>query len=183
MVAEFKLQNPSAIDSQLRVQRDRLNGTLKNPLDVALYNAKVFFGNYVYLLKKPLQPGGVVYLDTDANEKTIRTVLNRRSSKGDSTGELGKTQSLPWDRREKSLTRIADVMMFYQAAGGKDYTGLTHGYFRKIDHSHLLKLNRAVLVGQIESASGLLINGQEVKELYDSSVTMVRVVLPVESKK
>ena len=74
-------------------------------------------------------------------------------------------------------------MMFYQAAGGENYTGLTHGYFSKIDYSHLLKLKRAVLVGQIESASSLLVNGQEVKELYDSSVTMVRVVLPAESKK
>ena len=183
LVSQFKIQNPPAINSQLKVQRDRLSGTLKNPLDVGLYNGKVFFGNYVYLLKKPLQPGDVVYLDTDADEKTIRTVLNRRSSKGDSDRELGKTQSLPWDPRDKSLTRIADVMMFYQAAGGENYTGLTHGYFPKIDYSHLLKLQRAVLVGQIQSASSLLINGQEVKELYDSSVTMVRVVLPVESKK
>ena len=183
LVSQFKIQNPSAIDSQLKVQRDRLSGTLKNPLDVALYNGKVFFGNYVYLLKKPLQSGNVVYLDTDSDEKTIRTVLNRRASKGISDGELGKTQSLPWDPRDKSLTRIADVMMFYQAAGGENYTGLTHGYFQKIDHSHLLKLRRAVLVGQVQSASSLLINGQEVKELYDSSVTMVRVVLPVESKK
>ena len=183
LVSQFKIQNPPAINSQLKVQRDRLSGTLENPLDVTLYNGKVFFGNYVYLLKKPLQPGGVVYLDTDADEKTIRTVLNRRSSQGNSDRELGKTQSLPWDPRDKSLTRIADVMMFYQAAGGGNYTGLTHGYFSKIDYSHLLKLKRAVLVGQIESASSLLVNGQEVKELYDSSVTMVRVVLPVESKK
>lgn len=183
LVSQFKIQNPPAIDSQLKVQRDRLSGTLKNPFEVALYNGKVFFGNYVYLLKKPLQPEDVVYLDTDADEKTIRTVLNRRSSQGGGTGELGKTQSLPWDPRDKSLTRIADVMMFFEAAGGENYTGLTHGYFPQIDHSHLLKLNRAVLVGQIQSASSLLVNGEEVKELYDSSITMVRVVLPVESKK
>ena len=95
LVSQFKIQNPPAINSQLKVQRDRLSGTLENPLDVTLYNGKVFFGNYVYLLKKPLQPGGVVYLDTDADEKTIRTVLNRRSSQGNSDRELGKTQSLP----------------------------------------------------------------------------------------
>ena len=183
LVSQFKIQNPPAIDSQLKVQRDRLSGTLKNPLDVTLYNGKVFYGNYVYLLKKPLEPGDVVYLDTDSDEKTIRTVLNRTSSQGISNRELGKTQSLPWDPRDTSLTRIADVMMFYQAAGGENYTGLTHGYFSKIDCSHLLKLQRAVLVGQVESASSLLVNGQEVKELYDSSVSMVRVVLPVESKK
>jgi len=183
LVSQFKIQNPPAISSQLKVQRDRLSGTLENPLDVALYNGKVFFGNYVYLLKKPFQPGDVVYLDTDADEKTIRTVLNRRSSKGDSDRELGKTQSLAWDPRDKSLTRIADVMMFYQAAGGENYTGLTHGYFPNIDYSHLLKLQRAVLVGQVQSASSLLINGEDAKDLYDSSVTMLRIVLPVESKK
>ncbi len=180
LVSRFKISNPPEISSQLKVQRDRLSGTVKNPFEVTLFNGRVFFGNYVYLLQKPLPPGGVVYLDTDSNEKTIRTVLNRRSSKGSSDREIGKTQSRPWDPRDKSLTRIADVMMFYQAAGGENYTGLTHGYFPQIDHSHLLKLNRAVLVGQVESASSLQIDGKDVKELYDSSVTMVRVVLPVE---
>ncbi len=183
LVSQFKIQNPPTINSQLKVQRDRLSGTVKNPLEVTLYNGKVFFGNYVYLMKKPLQPGDVVYLDTDSDEKTIRTVLNRTSSQGTTDRDLGKTQSLPWNPRDRSLTRIADIMMFYEAAGGENYTGLTHGYFSKIDCSHLLKLQRAVLVGQIESASSLLVDGQEVKELYDSSVSMVRVVLPVESKR
>ena len=180
LVSNFKINNPPQINSQLTVQRDRLKGTLTNPFDVPVFNGKVYFGNYVYLLKKPLLPGKTVFLETDSNEKTIRTHLNQRASQGSTSDEKGKTQSRPWDPRDPNLPRIASMMMFYRAAGGANYTGLTHGYFPQIDFSNLLKVGRAVLVGQIESASSLQINGDNAKALYDSTVTMVRVVLPVE---
>ena len=182
LVTNFKLKNPPPSSSQLLIRRDRLQGTFKNPLDVPIFNGKVFFGSYVYRLKKTLQPDEVVFMETGADEKTIRTHLNQRSAKATTGNDAGKSQSRPWDPRDKSLTRIADVMMFFEAAGGKTYTGLSHGYISRIDCTPLLKLNRAVLVGQLKSGSQLKINGSDTNELYDSSVTMVRIVLPVENQ-
>ena len=179
LLISYKIANPESFSSQLSVKRDRLEGTFKNPLGVPLYNGKIFFGDYVYLLKKPLQPDVVTLVESDAKERTLRSYLNRRAPKGGEGDDVGRSQNRPWDPDEKSLTRIADVMMFFEAAGGRKYTGLSNGYHREIDFSRLLRLGKAVLVGQIENGSRIKINGQDVTDRYDSNITMVRMVLPV----
>ncbi len=40
------------------------------------------------------------------------------------------------------------MMMFYEAAGGRSYTGLSDDYQRFVDFSGLLKTGRAVLVAR-----------------------------------
>ena len=182
LLISYEIANPESFSSQLSAKRDRLEGTFKNPLGVPLYNGKIFFGDYVYLLKKPLQPDVVTLVESDAKERTLRSYLNRRAPKGGEGNEVGRSQNRPWDPDEKSLTRIADVMMFFEAAGGQKYTGLSNGYHREIDFSRLLRLGKAVLVGQVENGSRIKIDGQDASSLYDSSITMVRMVLPVTRK-
>lgn len=182
LLIKYKIDTPTSFSSQFSGARNRLEGTFKNPLSVPIYNGKIFFGDYVYLLKKPLQPDVVTLVESDAKEKTLRSYLNRRSAKGDSGNDAGRSQNRPWDPDEKSLTRIADVMMFYEAAGGQGYTGLTNGFHREIDFSRLLRLGQAVLVGQTETGSRIKINGQDVSSRYDSNITMVRMALPVSSQ-
>ena len=179
LLIKYEITAPTNFSNQLSDSRDRLEGTFKNPLSVPIYNGKIFFGEYVYLLKKPLMPDVVTLIESDAREKTLRSYLNRRSAKGKDGNDAGRSQNRPWDPNEKSLTRIADVMMFYEAAGGQGYTGLTNGYHRAIDFSRLLRLGQAVLVGQTETGSRIKINGQDVSDLYDSNITMVRMALPV----
>jgi len=181
LLINYEIANPTQFSSQLSGTRDRLEGTFKNPLSVPIYNGKIFFGEYVYLLKKPLLPDVVTLIESDAKERTLRSYLNRRSAKGEEGNDAGRSQNRPWDPDEKSLTRIADVMMFYEAAGGQGYTGLTNGYHRAIDFSPLLRLGKAVLVGQTENGSRIKINGQDVSDRYDSNITMVRMALPVEN--
>lgn len=179
LLIQYAIEAPEKLSSQLSADRDRLEGTFKNPLSVPIYNAKIFFGDYVYLLKKPLQGDVVTLVESDAKERTLRSYLNRRTAKSAQGSDVGRSQNRPWDPQEKNLTRIADVMMFYEAAGGKGYTGLTNGYHRTIDFSKLLRLGKAVLVGQIESGSHIKIDQQDVTDRYDSNITMVRIVLPV----
>jgi hypothetical protein len=179
LLIQYGIETPINFTSQLAVGRDRLQGTFKNPLRMPIYNGKIFFGDYVYLLKKPLHPDVVTLVESDTKERTLRSYLNRRTATSTQGNEIGRSQNQPWDPNEKNLTRIADVMMFYQAAGGQGYTGLTNGYHREIDFSRLLRLGQAVLVGQIESGSHIKVNAQDVSDRYDSNITMVRVVLPV----
>ena len=179
LLIKYEITTPTSFSSQLSDSRDRLEGTFKNPLSVPIYNGKIFFGEYVYLLKKPLRPDVVTLIESDAKEKTLRSYLNRRSAKGKDGNDAGRSQNRPWDPNEKSLTRIADVMMFYEAAGGQGYTGLTNGFHREIDFSRLLRLGQAILVGQTETGSRIKINGQDVSNSYDSNITMVRLALPV----
>ena len=72
-------------------------------------------------------------------------------------------------------------MMFYQAAGGVNYTGLTHDYHSFIDMTDHLNLKRAILVGEVASRGAVFnINGESVSDQYDQVTTIVRIILPVE---
>ena len=51
-------------------------------------------------------------------------------------------------RRARDPPYILRTMMFYEAAGGRRYTGLTNDYQGFVDLSDLLKTDRAVLVAQ-----------------------------------
>ena len=74
------------------------------------------------------------------------------------------------------------MLMFYDSTGGQEYTGLTHGFHKYVDMTPNLKLNRAILVGQLKKKrlSELTIDGDDASERYDTSVTIVRVMLPVD---
>jgi hypothetical protein len=86
---------------------------------------------------------------------------------------------------EKEVSRIAEVLMFYDAAGGKSYTGLSHNYQSFVDMSDSLMLGQAVLVGEIQTRASSLSfseSGEKVDDLeYDQVTTFVRIVLPVET--
>ena len=70
--------------------------------------------------------------------------------------------------------------MFYRAAGGSNYTGLTHSYQDFVDLSDHLYLQRAILVGEIKpNVTNLKINDQSVSKEYDQTNTLVRILLPV----
>ena len=75
------------------------------------------------------------------------------------------------------------MMMFYRAAGGSNYTGLSHNYQPFADMSNNLYLNRAVLVGEVDKQGvELLIDEKSASEKYDQTVTIVRILLPVAIK-
>jgi hypothetical protein len=127
---------------------------------------------------------------SEMKERTVRSLLTRetRSSEDEST-----SHNSPWDVTDKRIPRIADLLMFYRAAGGKGYTGLTHNYQGFVDLSDQLYLQRAVLVAEIEQmesgkGSGspqavgteLLVDGEPVADRYDQNRTFVRIVFPVD---
>ena len=52
-----------------------------------------------------------------------------------------------------NVGRIAEMMMFYEIAGGSSYTGLSHNYQGRTDLSDLLTSQRAILVGELKGSS------------------------------
>jgi hypothetical protein len=76
-------------------------------------------------------------------------------------------------------------MMFYEAAGGRRYTGMANAYQGFVDLSTLLKADRAILVaqgpaaGQDRQGAQLLRNGQPLMNSQDRHVTIYRFVFPV----
>jgi len=166
--------------SRLTSKEGRLSGTVTNPLSYQLKNCRLIFENWAYILDSPLDEGDTFDVRTEANEKTLRALMTRRFKKLD---EDNRSKNTAWNPTDTNTGRIASMMMFYQAAGGNNYTGLTHRYQSFTDMSHNLFLNRAMLVGEIDSVGAeLIVDGERVSDNYDQSRTIVRIVLPVKIK-
>ena len=158
---------------------NRLEGTLTNPLNVKLKNCRLFFDDLVYIIDR-LDIDETIDILSDTNEKTVRNYLTRKTRRLD---DNNKSQSLAWDTRDRNVSRILDMMMFFHGAGGKSYTGLSHSFHEFIEMTPNASMNRAVLVGQPANRfSSITIDGESADENYDSSYTVVRVLLPVERK-
>ncbi len=175
-VYDFKSQLTFDLEKSRTAQ---LKGTLKNSLDVPLVNCRIMFREWVYVIDGPLVPGEPIAIGLgDTQEKSLDNYFTRRVQQDD------KGVVTAWDPNDTDLSRVTDVMMFYDLAGGYGFTGLTSGYQTHVDLSHLPILNRAVLVGEIAvPATPLEIGGQSSADSYDKQLTIVRIVLPVDTSK
>ncbi len=121
-----------------------LTGTFKNPLDVVLSDCAVCFGRWYYAIGR-LGPGEEFSFD-GAQHQDLRSRL-MRCVIFDGSKEL----NAPWDPESDDLSRIMEMYMFHDAAGGREtYTELLHRYDGNLDMSQLIQLRRAVVYGRIE---------------------------------
>jgi hypothetical protein len=81
------------------------------------------------------------------------------------------------------VNRIAQMLMFHQAAGGRRYTGLSHRYQASLDLSESLKLGRAVLAGKVAEPAAELVAGDQplAQAENQTSSAWCRIVFPVEA--
>jgi hypothetical protein len=150
---------PPAIAFNLRRRGDRIQGTLRNPMDVALKDCLLVFRaqggsgrrpqvvaipelkagqtHSIGLMESPSDLAehlkGIHYVSGDDKS----TMLTRRAREYSSTGT--------------DVPAILKWMSFYDVVGGHDYTRLLHRYQGHVDLSHLfhekLPDNRAILIG------------------------------------
>lgn len=181
MFGQWWSDNPIRARSRLRYnpKLQQVTGSVTNPFDFTLHNCRLVFENWAYVLDQPLEPGDTFDIVTETSEKNLKSLLTRRAKYSDVKKQ---SDNSPWDPTDKRINRIADIMMFYEAAGGENYTGLTHGYQSFTDMTELLRLQRAVLVGEVQSpGAAFRINGKNVSEQYDQTITIIRLILPVEN--
>lgn len=176
-------ESKSPLKSDLRLNRRtrHIEGTFSNPLNRPLKECRLLFGEYVYQLPARLEPGDEIdILGDDLREQTTRSYLNRRSKDSE---DANRARKIPWDPTSTRIDRLAEIMMFYSAAGGHEYTGLSHGYQPFADLTDHLQLSRAILVGKVDSLiTPLQIDDQSAEDSYDSTSTFVRLIFPVETR-
>ena len=155
----------------------QLRGTITNQFDFRLDNCRVVFENWAYILDEPLLPGDTFDIQTGTDEKTLKGILTRKTQQEKSD----RSDNSPWNPTDTRISRIADIMMFYQAAGGNNYTGLTHDYQSFVDLTDHLDLNRAILIGELKTPGAVIkINGERASDQFDRVTTIVRIAFPVE---
>lgn len=182
LFSQWWSDTPMEIRSRLNhnARLQQLRGTVTNPFDFTLTNCRVVFENWAYILDEPFRPGDTFDIQTGTSEKTLKSILTRKTKQE----KVDRSDNSPWNPTDTRINRIADIMMFYKAAGGNNYTGLTHGYQPFIDMTDQLDLKVAILVGQVEQPGAVFrINDEKVLDQYDQVTTIVRVVIPVEYSK
>ena len=157
---------------------DQLEGQLVNPLSVDLKDCMLFYHHWYYSLPSRILPGQAIRVSFETIPKDLARRLNGRRV------VEGSEQITPWNPAERnSVPRLLEMLMFYKAASGPNYTALLHRYQPHLDFSNLLMLDRAILIGRIDQPLAKLnVSGDASTPSaeQDMDQTWVRLVLPVE---
>lgn len=157
--------------------KTRLSGSISNPFDFELNNAVIFHGNAAYLFDEPIEANGTASIGPDTRFRNIRVYYTKSQTSSQ------QDEKRRWDVQSFDVTRIMEMMMFFDVAGGSSYTNLTNQYEDSIDLSHLLSLDRAVLLGRVKRATNSIkVDGESTEDNLDKKWTFVRIVFPVETK-
>ena len=115
----------------------------------------------------------------------MKTFLTGRQTVLTATSESSTQEVTPYDQASTDMPYILRTMMFYEAAGGRRYTGLWNAYQDFVDFSDLLQADRAILVAQ-GPARRRRTPGRRVAPRrpplagpQDQHITMYRFVFPV----
>jgi hypothetical protein len=169
------LSVPSDPPKALRADTlNQLRGVIRNPLSVRLRACGLCFDRWYYELGT-LEPGGQVELTSRSQPLDLKARLTRKRIVD------AKEVTSPWDPAGTDIARIAEMVMFHQAAGGTLFTGLQHEFRGRLDLSPHLLLNTAVLVGRpTEPLTDLFVDDDPKPTESDRHATFVRLTIPVE---
>jgi hypothetical protein len=167
---EASLELPSNL---VRTEHGPVEGQLTNPLPVELTDCLLVYEDWLYRLgtigagqSVSVNPRESLNLEYRLTERSVRD---------------SKDISTPWDQAATDIPRIVRIMMFHEAARGRNYTGLTHRYQPYVDLSEQVRLGRAVLAGQASGQVTRLASSGEplAAEADQQTLTFYRIVFPV----
>ena len=127
------------------------NGTITNTLDFPLNRCLLAYGNWAYELGS-LAPGESVRVGPTKMRRELNSLLTGRKLVFEQSGTLGdvvRETAVAYDRGSGDEAYILRAMMFFGAAGGHFYTGLSNSHQGFVDMSRLLQTDRAVLVAWV----------------------------------
>ncbi len=187
--AEGQFETQLPIQSTLKQLYGRqLTGTITHQLPSAIKRWIVVYGDQVYYpsgIPVPIEPF-VPWTPDGASRRVLEGYLTATRAKVDanqsgSLSKLGKSVRNvkgTYDTGNDDVVAITRMITFHEAAGGREYTGLNSNDFRRWDFSDLVKLDRAVLFGEVNlDVTNLQLDGESVTP--EKKTTLVRIVLPV----
>lgn len=163
-----------------------LAGSLKSPLKAPLQRALLCYGSKAYRIPR-LEPDKQ-YEMSELDARDLSSELhNAEVIKAAKANMNATVRTKQHDPGSQDVDGIVRKMMFYEAAGGRQHASLENDYQSHLDLSELLQLNRAVLVGHVDTADDdgakldLTVAGSPVARHSDRRWVFVRIVLPVEA--
>jgi hypothetical protein len=188
LTGRWTARTDAGLKGRLREQDHLPTGTITNALDFPLVDCLLAYGEHAYELGR-IEPGETVEVGPNLLRRGLAPLLTgQRQIIFDKETERYHVEATPYDRTSTDVAYVLRIMMFYEAAGGRPYTGLSNRHQGFVDGSGLLKTNRAVLIGRApEETAGaqhdgaeLLFNGQPLPESQVGHTTIYRFVFTVE---
>ena len=172
-----------ALQTELHDQDQVPTGTIASSLAFPLSDCRLCYGGWVYGLGT-MKPGETIIIRPSAERRDLKTFLTGRKL----IIKEGRELNTPYERSSTEPAYVLHAMMFFEAAGGRQYTGLWNRYQEFVDLSGLLKLGRAIFIARAPSdasAAGshgarLLRDGQAISGSEGRNLTVYRFVLPVQ---
>ncbi len=151
-------------------QGRQLGGSFRNPFGRELRNCVLLYGNTAYRFGE-CPVGGSLDLNS-GSERSLKVYLQA----ADANAEVAR-----WATADRRIPRVFEMFMFFRAAGGEDFTGLSNSYQNEFDLSEQLALGRAIFVCRIDdfAASPLAMADRKTPPDFDLKTTFVRFVFPV----
>ncbi len=144
------------VQCELRRRGDRIEGTIRNRMDVPLQDCLLVFrtrggGKKAQVLRIPeLKPGQTKTISPSESPDDLGEYLKGIRYVSDSDSDTLTRQARQYNPLGADVPSILKLMSFYRLISGRDHAHLLHRYQGHVDLSHLFhdKLdNRAVLLG------------------------------------
>ena len=129
-----------------RTGQGTLRGTITNQLHISLNDCVLMHAGWLYDIGT-LRPGDTFDLEAGKGPRSLGAFLTRKRAVKD------RNVSARWKSDDRDISRILEVAGMHRATGGSEYTGLQPGRLEHIDMTHLLALDRIILMGKGPSAT------------------------------
>lgn len=156
-----------------------VTGTVTNNSSTKLIDARLLFGTWAWQLGD-LAKGARVTINDRHDPLKVKTLLTREVRSAAFVNDTGGKEVFVVG--QASVDQLMDLMMFYDAVGGKRFVRLSNQLQPFLDLSHLLKQGRAILIARSgQPGSELLRDGRSMHQDTNQHWTIYRFVLPVTS--
>jgi hypothetical protein len=171
------------VEAQLQDQDGLATGTIVNRTGFPLRNARLLYNDWGYWLGN-LANDQPVEVGEQLDPRRVKTIVTLSALGRAAAGASGQTQRSLFMPERASVLELLNVLMFYQAAGGQDFSQLPSRLQAFCDLSGLLKpgMGRAILVAEAERPGSELVDAsgdRALGENDDFAELVYRFVLPV----
>ncbi len=143
---QFKPNLPDNIAVKRRRGSELLEGSITNPLPFDLLDGMLIYRNWAYILPTRFRANATIESVDTLRQKNFRWQLSRQRAVESSS------ETEAWNPSDTQIiSRVAEMLMFYDAVGGRRYTKLDHEVLGDLDLSNLLVDDRCMLIGRLDS--------------------------------
>ena len=168
------------MESSLVQRAEELRGSFTNPFDVTLEDVHLIYGRHAYHLGR-IKSGEQASINSSRLPRRVKTQLTNATAGESTESRVAEDGTVLFHVANMDVTRLAKLVMFYDAMDGFLYSSLSNHYQSFLDMSGLLvHEDVAILLCRVPGTGSQWHNGEErLRSDLDHQWTYLRIVLPV----